>query len=382
MTKVMIVEDNITLLESIAFDLEMRGFEVMQASEGESALNLLFVTESLPDIIVSDIAMPKMDGYQFLESVRQQDKWNDIPFLFLTAFDSQNAVRIGKELGVDDYLTKPFHPEDLIVAMENKLKRVGQFRRAAERRLDDARNELLHMLTHELRTPLTLVFGGAEALGESLVDLPDDTAHVMLDIVRNGAKRLNRLVSNILYLIAIDSGQLETQLERFAGHNDINDVIIKAYEAVWAEPAFATKNIEVDIRLTEESFYVRGINEYLVMMVAEIVRNALAFSPSDNKVVIDVQHSADQVLITVTDRGPGIPHDQLDVVWNRFVQIDRDTLEQQGIGVGLALVRESAYLHGGDCTIESQPGNGTQVTLRLPLASAEEVMDITSSTHR
>lgn len=376
MTKVMIVEDNLTLLESISFELEMRGFEVMQAGDGESALNLLFVADTPPDIIVSDIAMPKVDGYQFLESVRHQDRWNDIPFIFLTAFDSQNAVRIGKELGVDDYLTKPFQPDDLVVAMENKLKRVGQFRKAAERRLDEARNELLHMLTHELRTPLTLVFGGAEALGESLGELPDETAYMMLDIVRNGAKRMNRLVNNILYLIAIDTGQMEVQMTKFSGQHDIKDVIVKAYEAILAEPAFAAKNIQLDIRMADEALYVRGLTEYLVMMVAEILRNALVFSPNNNRVTIDVQRSNDDVLVTITDNGPGIPEDQLETVWGRFVQLDRESQEQQGTGVGLALVRESARLHGGDCSIQSQQGNGTQVTLRLPLASDEEVVSV------
>jgi signal transduction histidine kinase len=376
----MIVEDNITLLENIAFELEMHDYEVIQASNGESALNLLYVMDSPPDIIVSDIAMPKMDGYKFLESVRQYDKWNDIPFLFLTAFDSKNAVRIGKELGADDYLTKPFQPDELIVAVENKLQRVAQLRQAAMRHLDNARDDLIHMLTHELRTPLTLVFSGAEALRLGLADVPDESAHVMLDVVQNGAKRMNRLVNNILYLIAIDSGQLDSRLEKYRDRHDIQEIVMAACNAIWAESAFAKSGVETVIDMADESLYVYGISEYLVMMVAEILRNALTFSPKDGQVHINVQRMDNDVLITITDEGRGIPEEKLDVVWERFAQVEREQFEQQGTGLGLALVRESARRHGGDCTIQSQDRQGTQVTLRLPLAFEGDVMGIPDAT--
>lgn len=372
MTKVMIVEDNLTLLESIAFELEMRGYEVIQASDGEAALGVLALMEEPPDIIVSDIAMPRMDGYKLLETVRQQDRWNRVCFLFLTAFNSPNAVHLGKELGVDDYLVKPFKPDDLVVAMENKLKRVAQFRLAAQRETDEIRRKFMHVVTHELRTPLTAIFGGTEVLAASLESVPDKSIQSMLTIVRNGTARLSRLVSNILYLIAIDSGQLERQLAQFAGRVEVREAVMTACNVVWSDPAFATSSVQLELRMPDEALAVRGLWEYVVMMVTEVLRNAFVFSPSYGKVVIEVQCVDDDVLITITDEGCGIAREQQDLVWERYVQLDRDQFEQQGLGLGLALVRESARLHGGDCTINSQHTPGTQVILRLPAHIYEE----------
>jgi DNA-binding response OmpR family regulator len=124
MTRVLLAEDNQTLLEDITLELEMRDYEVLQAMDGQVALEILRTTTPLPDIIVSDIAMPDVDGFKLLEYLRAEPEWNAIPFIFLTAFNSPNSVRIGKELGADDYIVKPFQIDDLILAMESKLRRI------------------------------------------------------------------------------------------------------------------------------------------------------------------------------------------------------------------------------------------------------------------
>jgi two-component system, sensor histidine kinase and response regulator len=133
MTKVLIAEDNPAVLETIAFELEMRGYEVLPTQDGQHALDVLNLSSPLPDIIVSDIAMPDIDGFRLLELVRANPNWTTIPVLFLTAFNSPNSIRISKELGVDDYIVKPFQADDLVIAIENKLQRIQAFRQAAEK---------------------------------------------------------------------------------------------------------------------------------------------------------------------------------------------------------------------------------------------------------
>jgi len=123
MPRILIVEDNPILREIIAFDLEMHDFQVLQAKNGTIALQILETSEQLPDLIISDISMPDMDGYEFLEVVHNREEWAAVPFIFLTAFTTKNAIRIGKELGADDFLVKPFDPDDLIISINNKLKR-------------------------------------------------------------------------------------------------------------------------------------------------------------------------------------------------------------------------------------------------------------------
>ncbi len=133
MTKVLIAEDNSTVLETIAFELEMRGYEVLPTSDGQHALSVLQISSPAPDIIVSDIAMPDIDGFRLLELIRAHPVWNTIPVLFLTAFNSPNSIRISKELGVDDYIVKPFQADDLVIAIENKLERIRAYRQSTNR---------------------------------------------------------------------------------------------------------------------------------------------------------------------------------------------------------------------------------------------------------
>lgn len=137
MTRILLVEDNLTLLQDIAFELEMRGYEVVQAPDGQAALNALR-GGAAPDIIVSDIAMPDVDGFKLLEFIRSEQDWNAIPFIFLTAFNSPNSVRIGKELGADDYIVKPFQADDLVLVMESRLKRIRELQTRPRRSLGEA----------------------------------------------------------------------------------------------------------------------------------------------------------------------------------------------------------------------------------------------------
>ncbi len=370
MTKVMVVEDNRILLENIAFELEVRGYDVTQAVDGLEALNQLKSGEPLPDIIVSDIAMPNMDGYALLEAVRQNKAWTRIPFLFLTAFNSRSAVRTGNELGVDDFITKPFQPDDLVAAMENKMARIAQFRKEAADQVNDARQEFLHTISHELRTPLSLIFGGAEMLGECLQDIPEESTLKMLNLVQSGVQRLNHLVSNILYLLAIDSGYLERLLENNAEDVEIMDVVATASDSVVNEHRYQLKELALEVLQSAEPIYVHGIDDYLVLMLAELLHNAFQFSPQGGKIQIEVQREGDMLHLSVSDEGPGIPSDRLEDVWEPFVQIDREYHEQQGVGLGLALARQAARAHGGDCTITSEPDKGTLATLHLPISAS------------
>jgi signal transduction histidine kinase len=365
-TKVMVVEDNRILLENIAFELEMRGYNVMQAVDGQAALELLKATTPPPDIIVSDIAMPNMDGYALLEQVRSEDDWNNIPFLFLTAFDSRSAVRISNELGADDYITKPFQPDDLVAAMENKLARIAHFRRVAADQINNARQEFLHMISHELRTPLSIIFGGSEMLAEVLEDVPEESTARMLKLVQSGVNRLNRLVNNILYLLAIDSGYLDRLIDKMAQDYDATDIVSAASESIVNEAQYQAKNLVMEIIQPEQPTYVKGVQDYLILMASELIHNAFQFSPRGGKITIEVRRAGDEVQIIVSDEGPGVPADRLDEVWTRFVQIEREYHEQQGVGLGLSITRDAARAHGGDCTIESEVGKGTRVTLHLP----------------
>lgn len=367
MTKVLVAEDSLALLEEISMALEMQGYEVVQATDGQGAMDILTSSAQLPDIVVSDIAMPDVDGFQLLEHMRNDPACRGLPFVFITAFDSPNAVRISRVLGADDYIVKPFQIEDLILAIENKLKRIAAFRQQAEQDLDDARQKLLSMMSHEIRSPLAAIFSGSDLLAESLANTPDETVHNMIRLIKNAADRLNRSTSKALALLQIDSGYLKKTIENSRLKQDICEIIRTATITIDAEIAVDGRELAISVSGCSTSCHVDGIFGYLLMMIEEPLRNAVAFSPDGAAVEVVVASTADFVNITIRDQGPGIPAEEVDRLWERFSRVECG-YEQAGTGLGLSIVRESARIHGGDCAIKSEPGQGTQVIVSLPLS--------------
>ena len=367
MTKVLIVEDNLTLLEDIALELDLRGYEVVQASDGKMALTILQNMTPLPDIIVSDIAMPDMDGFKFLETVRNDVKLSDIPFLFLTAFSSPNSLRISKELGADDFIVKPFQPDDLVLAMENKINRIKAFQKKAESNLNESKRRLMQMISHELRSPLTVIYGGTNILTKLLAGTPDETVQKMIGLVQNGANRLNSLTKKIVALLEIDSGGLQSRFDQYRESYNMNELVEARITKL--NPAMIAERHALTITFipSTEPMRVNGIMNYLELMIDELIENAVTFTPKGGTITISFGQQDDNfVNLIIEDTGVGIPKADLPRVWDRFVQINRDNQEQQGSGIGLSIVRDCARVHGGDCTLISEVGIGTQVTLTLP----------------
>lgn len=366
MTTVMLIEDNQTLIESISFELEMRGYDVLQATNGSNAIDLLEATPSVPDIIVSDIAMPDMDGYQLLETVRAHDEWDGLPFIFLTAFDSSSAVRLGKQLGVDDYLTKPFEPEDLVTAIESKLKRFRSLDERAERKLDASRDHLLRILSHELRTPLTTMYGSTKILEMTLADMSDENTQAAIQILDSGAQRMNRLISRILMFSQLEGGNAQRTFEQYAQPIAVDTCIEKAVSDYKENRPNLTHVIETDIE--PDLPLVNGMKDFVCALVDELLDNAIKFSLGCPSVHIGAVRNNDSVQVTVRDAGSGIAPQHLEKIWENFTQIDRDINEQQGMGLGLAIVKKITELHGGTCEVTSTPDDGTTATFLLPIA--------------
>jgi two-component system, sensor histidine kinase and response regulator len=367
MIKVMIVEDTKSLLEGIAFDLEMRGFQVTTAADGAIALDLLenMNSSALPDVIVSDIAMPHLNGYQLFEQVQANEAWQSIPFIFLTALASERDIQYGKKLGADDYLVKPFKPEELAIAIENKQRRFAQLKMNAERKLDVVRGQLMSMISHELRTPLTAIYGGAELLSDDFAIDENEVSKQALKLIRSGARRLNRLVNEVLWLVQFNSGHLQQTLALMGQPHSLNEVINLAQQTLSQE--MSIERLRFYTEATLDHLKIKGLREVLVMILVEAFHNALRFSPADSLVEVTTRVSEDTVFMEITDHGVGIASEDIEKVWLPFSQSNRQIQEQQGIGLGLTLVQEGIRLHGGEATLYSEPDAGTTLVLQFPL---------------
>ncbi|MBN1963436.1 MAG: response regulator, partial [Anaerolineae bacterium] len=368
-------EDNKDLRENASLVLGLEGYEVRLARDGREALDLI-EDGLIPDLIVSDIMMPRMDGYQFFEAVHKQSHLKGVPFIFLTARSSRQDIFTGRMLGADDYLVKPFDPEEFLLAVQNKLKRAADFRAQAAAGLDEARRLLVQLLSHELRTPLTYVTGGFALLAEELEaqkNQQGDDVRISLDLIQSGTHRLNRLAEQMVLYSEILSGFASHQINTISEHLDLDSLVSDVLGVLY--PLYRGRDLTFR-RVSNEPdpVIVCGVKNLLVNAISEVVRNAITFSPDGTQIEMRVSCTDGYGILTITDQGIGIKPEDQATVWEVMIQSERDRTEQQGAGMGLPICKGIITAHGGDVFLTSTLDQGTEVTLRLPLAAMPDEM--------
>jgi len=362
---VLIVEDNNDLREEVALVLSDKGYTVFAASDGQHALELLSDASWRPDLIVSDVLMPRMDGYQFVRAVRAIPDLNDVPVIFLTAYGTRQDMRIGRELGGDDYLTKPFDPEEFVNAVQVRLQRVAQMRIAASERLDNDRRAIVQVLSHELRTPLTYITGGLSLLTDEFTKSLSPDAVTSLDLIHIGVSRLNRLVEQAVLYAELVSGHVQLQLHIAGMPLDVTVLIRQAVDMHQLDAA--NRSITLELKSSSGTLNVFGIGSLLVHAFSELIRNAIMYSSEGSSVYLEIVGAPGFAVLRVVDHGRGIPAEDVERVWNVLTKAERQKYEQQGSGLGLPIVRLAVEAHGGHTSLNSVQGDGTTVTVELPL---------------
>ncbi len=369
---ILIVEDNEDLRQNATLVLTLEGYNVYSACDGQDALDVLKRGDCRPDLIVSDIAMPRVDGYQFFKAVHDIPELMVVPFIFLTARGSARDIRFGKQLGADDYLPKPFNADDFLVAIESKLRRTQEIRDHAENALDEARRTMVQLLSHELRTPLTYVTGGFSLLAEGLENqkLPDEM-QISMGLIRSGTQRLNRLAEQMVLYAELINGHAKLQLDHLGAPADL-EALLKDI-LLMAEREFSARHIRFvyNSHLTEP-LEVITVPELLVSGIYEVVRNAASYCDEGSEVTISLAFEDDMAVIKICDRGWGIPPEHLPTIWDVMIQAERFKYEQQGAGMGLPITRQIMMLHGGSVAVDSEVGKGTVVTLTFPAQGVKE----------
>lgn len=364
---ILLVDDDDEIRATVTTILTLEGYRVIAASDGQSALQLIAEGKCKPDLIISDIVMPHMDGYAFFDAVRQMPTVRAVPFIFLTAFGSRKHIHLGRELGADDYLVKPFEASELIASVRSRLARAQAVRQQVEGELEDARRMLVQLLSHELRTPLTYITGGFELLADIIAEQgAERDVSTSMSLIRSGTQRLMRLAEQVVTYTELTSGFAKRQLDAFGEPLLILEVVENAIGMAYSELRARNIALETNYAIAERA-EVRGLPKLLIGAVYEIVRNAIMFSVEGSAVQLRVSQEGQFAVIEVIDHGCGIAEADLESVWEVMAQSNRQRREQQGAGMGLPIVRQIMRLHGGEARLVSQLNEGTTVTLRLPL---------------
>jgi len=332
------------MLENVQDVLVDAGFRVLTAGNGREALECL--SGERPQLILSDINMPVMDGFALHREVQRDDRHRLLPFIFLSGLDAPEDIRRGKSLGADDYLTKPFDSADLVSAVRARLKRVADLRRASVNQLDTFRDTILSNLTHEFRTPITVMQSFTSLILDGYAGNEADL-HEFLGVIRVSGDRLARLVENFLSLVMLNSGQSAEEFRAGRCEVEVSSLVRLAVKQMKQQPE--SDGVEVALNIEPGAMWALTHQEMMLRAVGELLDNALKFRPvTEPRVEVGLRREKGRLVLEVSDNGCGIPADQREKVFDEMYQYDRERQEQQGAGLGLTIARGYARLGNGD----------------------------------
>jgi two-component system sensor histidine kinase/response regulator len=352
--KILVVDDNVTNLTIVEETLS-DDYEIVCASSGAEALAV--ASKFRPDLVLLDIMMPEMDGYETCRRLRADPQLRYVKVVLVSAKTRTADRLLGYEAGADDYITKPFVPEELAakVRVFLRLKSVEE--------LDQMKTEILTLLAHETRTPLTCVAGVLDML-RSPVSLPEHQREEALDIARQNCTRLQTLIEKSNMLWRLRAGQVAAKIVP----TDASTIVSMSVGGVTAFANDRQVRIRVDV---PASVSVRGDAELLTLVLQSLLHNAIRFSPSPGVVRAEVTQENRFVTFAVIDKGPGIDPSRVSGLFDAFETNDI-MHHTQGQGLSLAVAHEIVKRHGG--LVELAPGETgeTRFVVRIPSATTVE----------
>ncbi|HET8645599.1 MAG TPA: response regulator [Vicinamibacteria bacterium] len=367
--RILVVDDEPALRELLGEVLAEAGYRVSTAGDGHEAMEAL--ERVAPELVISDISMPGMDGYRLYAEVRARPRWVNVPFLFLSGHGSEADVRAGRQLGVDDYLTKPVHEADLLIAVRARLDRRAQLEAAHAEQLEMLKQSILETLNHEFRTPLTVLVGYGQMLRDFGPQLTQERLRPLVQGILTGCARLQRLVEDLVLLVDLDSGAARRAYEKERTVvRDLPELLADVADE-W-RPRAEGRGVQVAVEAPSSLPPVRAQRALLATAVGRLVDNAIKFSkPGGGRVTVSAGAAEEVLRVEVRDTGIGIAADHVERITGLFYQAGRERLEQQGCGTGLTVAQGIVALHGGRLAVDSTPGVGSAFTIELPVFRPE-----------
>jgi DNA-binding response OmpR family regulator/anti-sigma regulatory factor (Ser/Thr protein kinase) len=400
---IFIVDDMPANLQVLEKFLTIQGFEVLIAVNGNSAL--VKIEKAQPHLILLDILMPGMDGYETCHHLKTNPKTQHIPIIFMTALTDTTDKIKGFELGAVDYITKPFHHEEVLIRIKTHL-RINQLQQQLERQNTElqAKNAELHTLTntltqrtkelhltnaklvratrnkddflanvsHDLRTPLNSILGLTEILQENVYGKLTEKQLKSIRIIGESGHHLLSLINDILDLAKVEAGMRTLEILPISAE-EMGNICLRLIKQL-AQKQRVKTNFILDQAVTTIMADHRAVKQ----MLLNLLSNAIKFTPEGGLVTLEIQGNAKQEIVElkVSDTGKGIPNEKIELLFQPFMQVnDGFTIEEsQGTGLGLALVSRLAEMHEGSVTVESEVGKGSCFTISLPWQTIESPM--------
>ena len=356
--KILVVDDQESIRKLVSMHLRKRGYDVLGGHDGCEGLEKAL--KHHPDIIISDLMMPGMDGIEFCKRIKADKDMREVFFIMLTAKGKIEDKVEGFGSGADDYMVKPFNHHELLARVESAMRICSL--QGELRELNNLKDEFLGMVAHDLRSPLTVIKGWCDLFAEDLLgDLTSEQVEAIDGISQQSILMLD-LINDLLDVTKIESGKVELSLSQYKIQNLVAGQL-RAQTLVASK-----KHITLVNRVPDDLPPVWLDPDRMTQALNNLLSNAFKFSPEHATVTISAARNGNFVEVSVSDTGVGIPPEDLDRLFQKFVQVgSRPTRGEKGTGLGLAIVKKIVELHGGRVWATSKVGEGSTFTFSLPL---------------
>jgi signal transduction histidine kinase len=336
-------------------------YHVLQAEDGLEALRILEMEEV--DLVLSDVNMPNLDGLELLQKVKEQHP--DQAVILMTGYSDTNLILKALKTGADDFINKPISILQLSTTVEKVFeKQKLRLELADLKRTDQLKNDFLGLISHKLKTPATAISLFIQNIAEGVESPNDDNFKQMVTMVQAETAHLEQLIQDLLYFSDATLHEEEITLEPVNLGDFAEELIFSLQTA-----ALNRKISLEEIIKPQQPLVLLMLNQQRIgFAIRAILDNAIKFTPEGGIVTLEIKLEDDQLKLLISDTGIGISTSELTKIFNKFYQIDPEQTGQvRGFGLGLHYARDFISSMGGQLLIESQPEQGTLVTIQFPL---------------
>jgi two-component system sensor histidine kinase/response regulator len=348
--KILIVDDTLDNLRLLTQLLKDHGYHVRASKTGREAL--ASAKASLPELVLLDVNLPDMNGYEVCEQLKASDATKAVPVIFLSVLDATGDKLKGFKVGGVDFITKPFHPLEVLSRIDTHIK-ISRMQ-AQLRALNSEKDKFFSIIAHDLRSPISAFMGLTEILDEGLFDMPKERLQKIAHSMRTSATNLYRLLDNLLQWSQMKQGAIEFNPVIIRLHPVIQENVALLIEAAEAKQIEITQDVPLDTEVIADAHMLHSI-------IRNLASNAVKFTPKGGKVSISAKTEKTGLIeILFQDTGIGMSREIMDNLFRLEVNTGRKGTEgEPSSGLGLLLCKEFIEKNGGDLQVKSEEGKGS-----------------------
>ena len=362
---ILVVDDVISNVLLLKVLLAAQKFNVITASNGMEAIDI--TKKQQPDLILLDVMMPGMSGFELAQKLKNDPEVQHIPIIFLTALNSTADIVTGFKVGANDFISKPFNKEELVIRVNHQIsliaaKRIILQKTEELKKTIQGRDKMYSVIAHDLRSPL----GSIKMVLNMFVmtmspQMIGEEQYEMLDSANKSTEELFTLLDNLLKWTKTQTGRLTVVFQDFELVKSISGVL-EIFSLV-----SSSKNIELIFDSNEE-INVRGDIDIVKTITRNLLSNAIKFSLSGSKIIIEVKKIDNMAVVSVKDFGKGMSQEEQQKLFNSETHFSKyGTNNEEGSGLGLLLCKDFATKNKGDLWLQSEEGKGSTFFFSIPL---------------